>query len=313
MQDLSADEIIGITQIREGKVSVGVVTLIGKEKFEQLIMDASANMLRKEVAQYSTGKSILSSTHARDLAKFDINKVSDEFQQRLPKTVQTIKSIALRDQEGKQKTHASVSPAVTSVICKCLGIYSERLSAYRYGMSSFLSLGGLKQQSVDQLARLYDAMSTSSRDTKNKQYAEIFDETKQQWKDSDVTFQIGFDNVDKRIGRREQTKLSPGKLHHMVQAVAIRDRVIANPGPPAFPIQSVDPDLLLPTEDDIGSVTEGFADMLRETWADMIPALEWMRPKQYKHQYSEQMKAKSEKVCMLTNLSVTCNLTGNLC
>ena len=103
MQDLSADEIIGITQIREGKVSVGVVTLIGKEKFERLIMDASANMLRKEVTQYSTGKSILSSTHARDLAKFDIDKVSDEFQQRLPNTVQTIKSIALRDQEGKQE------------------------------------------------------------------------------------------------------------------------------------------------------------------------------------------------------------------
>ena len=131
MQDLSADEIIGITQIREGKVSVGVVTLIGKEKFERLIMDASANMLRKEVTQYSTGKSILSSTHARDLAKFDIDKVSDEFQQRLPKTVQTIKSIAPRDQEGKQKTHASVSPVVTCVICKCLGINIERFSAYR--------------------------------------------------------------------------------------------------------------------------------------------------------------------------------------
>ena len=49
--------------------------------------------------------------------------------------------------------------------------------------------------------------------------------------------------------------------------------MIANPGP-AFSIQRVDPDLLLPTEDDIDSVTEGFADVLRETWADMIPALE---------------------------------------
>ena len=29
----------------------------------------------------------------------------------------------------------------------------------------------------------------------------------------------------------------------------------------------------------------------------MIPALEWTRPKLYKHQYSDQMKAKSEKVC----------------
>ena len=93
------------------------------------------------------------------------------------------------------------------MICKCLGIYSEQLSAYQPEISSFLSLGGLKQQSVDQLAGLYDAMSTSSRNSKNKQYAEIFDERKQQWKDSDVTFQIGYDNVDKRIGRREQTKL----------------------------------------------------------------------------------------------------------
>ena len=80
-------------------------------------------------------------------------------------------------------------------------------------ISSFLPSGVLKQQSVDQLAGLYDAMSTSSRNSKNKQYAEIFDERKQQWKDSDVTFQIGFDNVDKRIGRREQTKFTPQELH----------------------------------------------------------------------------------------------------
>ena len=70
---------------------------------------------------------------------------------------------------------------------------------------------------MDQLAGLYDAMSTSSKDSKNKQYAEIFDERKQQCKDSDVTFQIGYDNVDKPIGRREQTKLSPQKLHHCHQ------------------------------------------------------------------------------------------------
>ena len=75
-------------------------------------------------------------------------------------------------------------------------------------------------------------------------------------------------------------------LHPENFTFAIRDRVIANPGP-AFPIQRVDPDLLSPAEDDIDSVTEGFADVLRETWADMIPALEWTRPKQYKHQYSE--------------------------
>ena len=103
------------------------------------------------------------------------------------------------------------------MICKCPGIYNEQLSAYQPEISSFLSLGGLKQKSVDQLAGLYDAMSTSSRDSKNKQYAEIFDERKQQWKDSDVRFQIGYDNVDKRIGWREQIKLSPQKLHHCHQ------------------------------------------------------------------------------------------------
>ena len=34
---------------------------------------------------------------------------------------------------------------------------------------------------------------------------------------SDVTFQIGFENVDKRIGLRKQTKLSPRELDHSHQ------------------------------------------------------------------------------------------------
>lgn len=296
---MNSAEAIALKQIRDGRLSAGFVTLIGRDEFYSLVFSTCSRIISQEVKAYSQGKSMLSLTSAEDLRQFDLDSVGKELRDRMPRTYQVVDAITLREHESKMKTHEYVRPAVTSVLCKCLSIYSDRLSAYRYLISSVLASGGTKHQTMDQLARLYDVMSNTARDNKQSDYVQIFNTIKLEWKRRPKPFQVVFDNVDKHLSRRQQSKDVTNTLCHMVQALCVGDRVMAPPGSPQTAIDEVTTEQLLVSQADRASVVSRMVYVVRDIWSKLIPALAWMKPPRYTHDYSAEMKAKSEKVFWL--------------
>lgn len=305
MQSVSAGESIGLKQIRDGNFSAGVITLLGADVYKVLVVSPVSSQVQKEVRLYvSNSTNMLCQTKAEQLRNFNLSKVATELDEEMPTVCGVVRAICQRKHQGKLKTHEAIKPAITSILCKCLGVYSERMSAYKYVLSSVLMSGGTKQCTLNQLACVHDVMSNTQRDRKQLEYVQLFDQDLQVWKDEENKFQIVFDNVDKHVKRRHQSSAKPNAFQHMVQAIALKDRVVTTNLnlPPAKPIGDfIDPTLLFPSEEDCQVLVEGLSSLIRNIWAEHIPALEWMRPEQdlrhiYSHKFQDEMKQKSELV-----------------
>lgn len=102
------------------------------------------------------------------------------------------------------KTIASTRPALTTTIGKCLGIYSKHLSAQRFYYSILLSNGGLKDASINRLAKLYDCTTHQNLLPKLNAIADRYDIGLQQWVKKNQQFGIVFDNVDVYVTPRRE-------------------------------------------------------------------------------------------------------------
>lgn len=123
-----------------------------------------------------------------DLTAFDFQKLDAETTDKLPFLKETIKSVTLKPVMGSVKTEESCMPAINSVIAKCLGIYSNNMSAYKSCLSSVLINGGATNTCMNQLAALYDCAPKASRDRKQLQFAADYADTVNKWIAKDESF-----------------------------------------------------------------------------------------------------------------------------
>lgn len=208
------------------------------------------------------------------------------------------KACTRKDQHKRtQKSIESVTPAITTVVGKCLGIYSKRLSAQRTFYSLVLSDGGLTDVAMNRLAKLYDCVTHQALLPKVDSIASGFDRDINTWKQDGKQFSIVFDNIDIYIRRRKESSTSTNLMQNMVQAIAVLDRIISDSSRDHLKIDEVQPGHILPSEDDSQTLKKLMADEVLRIWSD-IPVIKQLKLTSLtdQHDYSDMMRKKSEMV-----------------
>ena len=85
--------------------------------------------------------------------------------------------------------------------------------------------GGTKEQTIDRLAKLYDCTTHQSILPKLNILASRYDLELKEWIADGTKFSIVLDNVDSYVKPRRETKDKGNVMYHMVQAIAVADRV----------------------------------------------------------------------------------------
>ena len=185
-------------------------------------------------------------------------------------------------------------PAITTTVGKCIGIYSRNLSALRTLYSLILSNGGVTDACMNRLARLSDTITHQSLLTKLNAMAQRWDVPLQRWQQ----FNIVLDNVDMFVRPRHDDSSKSNKMYHMVQAIAVKDRVLPEiDHEPNVPIDSLKPADVYANQSDIAHLKQLMAEIVVQVLAEM-PALQNLKLKREskKHVYSPLMTRKSEVV-----------------
>lgn len=198
----------------------------------------------------------------------------------------------------KHKTQMSITPAVTTVIGKCLGLHSDSLSALRTYYSLILSHSGLTDAGMNRLAKLYDCVTHQSILQKLNGIATRYDMEMKTWEQ----YNIVLDNVDIYIKPRRETASVSNKMFHMVQAIAVKDRVLTQKNDKSRqPLVNVDellPHHAYPTDNDHKELQTLLRHKL-EFIITQMPGLGHLAGKtqtKKHHKYSDEMKKKSEQV-----------------
>lgn len=204
-----------------------------------------------------------------------------------------------------QKTIQSITPAITSVIGKCLGIYSRKLSALRTFYSLMLSHGGVLDTTMNRLARLYDCTTHQSLQPKLNELAKRYNLDLMEWIKQNKGFAIVFDNVDVFTKPRSASASKSNTMFHMVQAIAVKERVEATGsdlGPPHITVENIKPADVIPSEGDYSNLKGLMVNEVLKIWSE-IPGLQKVKMpmKSEKHKYTHMMNKKSEMVSSPTH------------
>lgn len=155
-----------------------------------------------------------------------------------------------RDQHNMtNRTLNSVNPAITTAIAKCLGIYSKSMSAARTHYSIVLSDAGLTDSCMNRLAKLRDTVTHQNLLGKLNAIAKRHKVDMDDWKE----FGVVLDNVDVYVKPRKESSEKTNKMHHMVQAIAVEERVSPPADAskaPAINVDSIEPTDVYPSTGD---------------------------------------------------------------
>ena len=203
--------------------------------------------------------------------------------------------------DRKHKTEESVVPAVVSVIAKCLGIYSDKMSAHRNLVALLLHIGGIKDQYMERLAKLYDTVLPRTILPKLNDFAGRYDLLLKQWVKDGSMFCIVFDNVDIYTKPRHQAAEKTNIMHNMVQAIAVKDRIDTTilPQTPLCHADDLQHEHLLPDLEDEHNVKSLMVKEVMEVWRCYSDDLSWIEPAKFTHRYSRKLRNKSEFVSIL--------------
>lgn len=185
-------------------------------------------------------------------------------------------------------------PAVTALIGKCLGIYSDKFAALRTFYSLILSDGGITDAAMNRLARLYDCVTHQSIINKLTAMAARYDIPMNSWRE----FSIVLDNVDIYVKPRQETATKSNTMHHMVQAIAVEDRVFSDHlrRQSLVDIDKLKPSVIYPTTQDQQAVRKLMFNKVLEILGTLPAAADLNIKVDHSHKYSAEMKKKSEQV-----------------
>lgn len=151
--------------------------------------------------------------------------------------------------------------------------------------------GGMKDASMNRLAKLYDCTTHQSILPKINALGKrhLFDLGK--WTAEGIEYSIVFDNVDILTRpRRESAKVS-NKMHHMVQAMAVQERVkVPEKKPPAIPIDSIKPGDVIAKAEDEQQLRRLMVDYVKRILQQECPGISSLTLEPEEHQYSHLMK-----------------------
>lgn len=212
---------------------------------------------------------ILKKVSAAELASFSLETCQKEFEEHLPVLYRAIKAACCREEKQEDTKRQNLA---TTVLCKCLYIHSERLSAFSHVNGLLLNSGGLKQHDLHRQHRLANSSHHRTIDRKMKDMADNYMQAMKSWS-GEMTFV--FDNVNKHLKRRHQSLLNPNEMVNMTHSLAVRNRVSTNyvMGPPKTPIHDVCVSNILPTDCHQETVKRLFYKQVVQIWRELIPCL----------------------------------------
>lgn len=227
----------------------------------------------------------------------------DEFQDHVPTLTEVVRTACTRKNQAdmKQKNVQSVTAAITTVIGKCLGIYNKNLSALRTFYTFLLSDGGLTNIAMNRLAKLYDCTTHQSFLPKLNALSSRTNFDLQHWIAQKTEFGIVFDNVDVLVRPRMESSNKSNNMFHMVQAIAVKERVVAqhtDRGPLVL-VDDLKPSHVVPSMIDYTNMKRMLVNEVMTIWST-IPALQRLKLpiESEKHTYSHLMSKRSELVSM---------------
>ena len=131
----------------------------------------------------------------------------------------------------------------------------------------------MKDEGLSRLAKLYDTVTTVTLLKKLDQLSLRYLAPVQPARDAATPLTVVLDNVDKYLRARQTTHTRGNTMTHMVQALAVVERIQRQPGSPAVQLTALQPSLFLPTQSDTEKVTRLFAAAVKDIWSAYIPAL----------------------------------------
>lgn len=171
------------------------------------------------------------------------------------------------------------------------------MKAY-YGL--MISNCGITDVGLDRMARLGDAVVHQTVSGKLKQLAKRYDVVLNKWDSELANYGIVLDNVDIMTRpRREKADVS-NTMHHMVQAIAVEERIKTDPIyrlRQEIPVENISPADVFPTAADDVKLQKMMVRMVLEVWSK-IPALKCIELQlpDDTHQYTPQMAQKTNHV-----------------
>ena len=203
----------------------------------------------------------------------------------------------------KTKSRQSITPGITTTIGKCLGIYSKKLSAIKSYYGLMVSNSGITDAGLDRLAHLHDSVVHTTVGSKMCDMGKRVDVLIAKWDAQLKNYGIVVDNVDIMTKpRRDKTEKS-NTMHHMVQAIAVEERVRPREDLRSkeqdIQVEDLKPADVVPTTQDTAKLLEMMVGKVTEIWSK-IPALKGVKltlPDE-SHQYTEQMSKKTDYVSM---------------
>lgn len=147
------------------------------------------------------------------------------------------------------------------------------------------------------LAKLNDCTTHQSILPKVNELANQHHSMLAKWSAQKEQYAIVFDNVDIHIKPRQQSQNTSNTMHHMVQSMAVKERVQSSKtGGPSVNVMQIQPHHLLPTTADHSTLKTLMIDQLLKIWKEMPAMQTVITPSSEKHPYTHRMKMKSEMV-----------------
>lgn len=247
---------------------------------------------------------LLQHSSASQLMEFSLAKLAEEFRDKVPTLMEMVTSLIQRPDNDKaafQKQNVA-----TTIVSKILGSYNQTLSSFRFVTSIILDAGGAKDSCIQRLATIKDTVTPQVLRNKLDEMSALTPLIIKDWDIPRVNSTIVYDNVNPYVKPRHQTQDRGNTLYSMTHGLMMKDRVDTShlSSRPAMAISELSPADIMPGEIDRQLITDCFARILRNVWAENLLGFEWMKLDIPKHKHSKETRTRTEFVSQLLTLNV---------
>lgn len=232
-------------------------------------------------------------TTAKELMNFSLRELIGQLKKHTPSLYELVLNIV-----SNKRTDAKKDFLAATIVTKILGVFNQKMSAWRYVQGFVLDSGGSKDNAIHRLANSKDSVSPQQLRRKLTEISGLTNDMIKDWDVPSCFSSIAFDNVNPYVKPRHQTMTRGNKIYNMTHALMIKHRVDTSnhSSEPLKTISQLKPDDVLPQFKDYEVMTSCFERIIRNAWAENIPAMSWMAEKVPLHEHSTETACPTEFV-----------------
>ncbi|XP_071796288.1 uncharacterized protein [Asterias amurensis] len=263
-------------------------------------------------------KSCFRNSTLQGLTSFNFNKQLDELKLHAPTFLQVLQISATSKymQKNKLRTIESLTPNIMTAASIIFNCRSQDMNSHQLVNGFTLLEGGCSKQVFQRLHTRGVSSAYQTVLSKQAIFGNGFDNKVKEWAstaadesavdtsevDSPLSsYQIVMDNVDIRVRARHTTKDHHGTDFHMVNTMAVKDRVTSSLTDlkPEVNVDKLNLRMCLPSVSDNQTLKHNWSILIGHIIADHLPAMQWMKrelPQEIHHSHMSEARQKSEVV-----------------